>query len=511
MQANPQIHVLMWQCTVLLRTASLLVPRPARAEWYKEWHGEIFHWLHFLAESNRLNPQSTLELFRHCWGAFPDAAWHRVDQKKALRAFEEVPREARFCLAAIGFAFVFLVLVSGLAPTIRSGFRPVPFPQSDRLAYFSLHGTLTPFDEQYLFDSARDWARKSKTAASVAAYSWHSVAVRVPGVVFRDIGARVSPNFFELLGNKAELGRLLSPTDAAACPHCAVITHRLWSGELNSDRGILGKTIYVDDHAATVVGVLPENFGFIYPEVSIWLLPQSEITIKNFSERTGAIVRMAPSATFAQATSEFTAFAYADRADFGYARSQFETFTSRAHQGAKLYVVFSVLLLLGGIVLVSGRLGGAKTRKLKLSLPHALRWWGFFTLKTLMLLAVCFVGALEITGRVSIMLTGSLHPMVGPCSTWLFLVTAMVALSWSLNDQSRRCRFCLQRLGNEASVGMPGYLLLGWWGTELVCSDGHGLLHVPEMKSSWQEFDQWVSLDESWKPLFEPEEAVHTS
>ena len=86
----------------------------------------------------------------------------------------------------------------------------------------------------------------------------------------------------------------------------------------------------------------------------------------------------------------------------------------------------------------------------------------------------------------------------------------MVALSWSLHDQGRRCRLCLRRLGNEASVGTPSYLLLDWWGTELVCSDGHGLLHVPEMKSSWQEFDQWVSLDESWKPLFEHEEPVHT-
>ncbi|HEX4606469.1 MAG TPA: hypothetical protein VH724_20895, partial [Candidatus Angelobacter sp.] len=100
--------------------------------------------------------------------------------------------------------------------------------------------------------------------------------------------------------------------------------------------------------------------------------------------------------------------------------------------------------------------------------------------------------------------------LVGPFSTWLFLVTAMIALSWSLHDQGRRCRLCLRRLSNEASVGTPSYLLLDWWGTELVCSDGHGMLHVPEMKSSWQEFDQWVSLDESWKPLFEHEEPVHT-
>ena len=169
-----------------------------------------------------------------------------------------------------------------------------------------------------------------------------------------------------------------------------------------------------------------------------------------------------------------------------------------------------MLSLLGGIALGSSRLGGAKTRKIKLSFQHTLRWWGFFTLKTLLLLAICFVGSLELTGKLSVMFTGSVHPLVGPFSTWLFLVTAMIALSWSLHDQGRRCRFCLRRLGNEASVGTPGYLLLDWWGTELVCSDGHGLLHVPEMKSSWQEFDQWVSLDESWKPLFENEEPVHT-
>jgi hypothetical protein len=168
-----------------------------------------------------------------------------------------------------------------------------------------------------------------------------------------------------------------------------------------------------------------------------------------------------------------------------------------------------VLSLFGGIALGSSRLGGAKTRKLKLSLRQTARWWGFFAGKTALLLAICFVAALEITGRVSIMMTGSVHPLVGPFSTWLFLVTAMIALSWSLHDQSRRCRLCLKRLGNEASVGMPSYLFLGWWGTELVCSDGHGMLHVPEMKSSWQEFDQWVSLDESWKPLFEAEEPVH--
>ena len=506
MQADPKIRWLMWECTVVLRTASLLVPKPERAAWYQEWYGEIWHWLHFLSESGRLTTQSVLELLRHCWGAFPDAAWHRFDQKKTLRAFDEVPRSARFCLGAAGVSLVFLVLVTGLAPTIRAGFRPLPFQAPDRLAYLSFQGSgFSQYDEEYLFRNAADWSHHSRTAEAVAAYSWEQVVLRAPEGVVRETSARVSPNFFEVLGNKAAIGRMFGSGDEKTCPDCAVISHALWASEFRSDRGIVGRTISVNDQQATVVGVLPEHFVFTFPEVAIWQLPKLGIATRNLGNRTGAVVRMKPHVSLSSAGEEFRNFAARDDGS----RPRLESLNSRAHQGAKLYLFFTVLSLFGGIALGSSRLGGAKTRKLKLSFRHSSRWWGFFAAKTLLLLAICFVGALEITGRVSIMLTGSVHPLVGPFSTWLFLVTAMIALSWSLHDQSRRCRLCLKRLGNEASVGMPGYLFLGWWGTELVCSDGHGMLHVPEMKSSWQEFDQWVSLDESWKPLFETEEAVH--
>jgi hypothetical protein len=167
-----------------------------------------------------------------------------------------------------------------------------------------------------------------------------------------------------------------------------------------------------------------------------------------------------------------------------------------------------MLSLLGGLILAGTRLAATRNRKLQLSLPCILRWWAFLALKTFLLLSTCFVLSLELTSRVSRMMTGAVQPLAGPISTWLFVVGATLALSWSIHDQCRRCRICLKRLGNEASVGSPSYLLLDWWGTELVCSDGHGLLHVPQMKSSWLEFEQWVHLDESWKPLFDEDKPV---
>ena len=72
-----------------------------------------------------------------------------------------------------------------------------------------MHGSFTKYDEENLFREAAKWAESSKTAEMVAAYSWHPVSLGFPHDQVNDISARVSPNFFDLLGNKAALGRLV--------------------------------------------------------------------------------------------------------------------------------------------------------------------------------------------------------------------------------------------------------------------------------------------------------------
>ena len=63
-------------------------------------------------------------------------------------------------------------------------------------------------------------------------------------------------------------------------------------------------------------------------------------------------------------------------------------------------------------------------------------------------------------------------------------------------EQRERVRYYLF----AAFVG--ALLLLNWAGTEMVCIEGHGMLHVPEMLSSWNEPERWTALDESWQGLF---------
>jgi hypothetical protein len=52
-----------------------------------------------------------------------------------------------------------------------------------------------------------------------------------------------------------------------------------------------------------------------------------------------------------------------------------------------------------------------------------------------------------------------------------------------------------------ARVGRPSRNLLEWNGTELNCKQGHGLLSVPEMETSWCQSSRWVVLESGWEQV----------
>ncbi|HEX3659991.1 MAG TPA: hypothetical protein VHU89_01085, partial [Acidobacteriaceae bacterium] len=80
--------------------------------------------------------------------------------------------------------------------------------------------------------------------------------------------------------------------------------------------------------------------------------------------------------------------------------------------------------------------------------------------------------------------------------------TLLFALRWIFHDQRRRCPECLRRLSNPARVGQASRSFLAWNGTELLCVRGHGLLHIPELPTSWFSTQRWLALDASWLCLF---------
>ncbi|MEW5929205.1 MAG: ABC transporter permease [Gemmatimonadota bacterium] len=122
-------------------------------------------------------------------------------------------------------------------------------------------------------------------------------------------GAEVTASAFRLMGTPALLGRGLTERDERPGePPVVVISHALWKSRFGSDPGVLGRTVKLGTATATVVGVMPEGFGFPVRE-RIWTPLRADGS--TLAPRTGPAVsvfgRLAPGASMDDARAELGA------------------------------------------------------------------------------------------------------------------------------------------------------------------------------------------------------------
>jgi predicted permease len=73
----------------------------------------------------------------------------------------------------------------------------------------------------------------------------------------------VSGSYFDVMGLRPVLGRLLSTADDGPnAPPVAVLTHRFWSTSLGRDPAVIGKTVRLGSRNATVIGVLEPSLPY---------------------------------------------------------------------------------------------------------------------------------------------------------------------------------------------------------------------------------------------------------
>ncbi len=83
-------------------------------------------------------------------------------------------------------------------------------------------------------------------------------------------GAIVSGNYFEVLGVKAALGRVISREDdlTPGAHPVVVIGHSLWQSRFGGDPNIVGRDLVLNGHKFTVIGVTPLEFRGAQPSVT---------------------------------------------------------------------------------------------------------------------------------------------------------------------------------------------------------------------------------------------------
>ena len=127
-----------------------------------------------------------------------------------------------------------------------------------------------------------------------------------------------------------------------------------------------------------------------------------------------------------------------------------------------LHALLITFLVLPAIT--SLRLGEYPANSYSPPLATRLRRWLFFAFKIALITLILSCTAVSLK---------SIQPYVW--ALYLF------AFRWALIDQRQRCPVCLRWLSHPTRIGAPSQTFLDWYGTELMCAQGHGLLYVPEI------------------------------
>lgn len=119
--------------------------------------------------------------------------------------------------------------------------------------------------QEYLptpYPNARDYRQQMSTVFSGS-------AVAIPNAMDLTVGGNkpeqefvelVDANLFDLLGVHPFIGRGFSTDEENAPRPVAILSYTLWNIKFGGDRGIVGKTIQLNDQEYSVIGVMPRKF-----------------------------------------------------------------------------------------------------------------------------------------------------------------------------------------------------------------------------------------------------------
>ena len=142
--------------------------------------------------------------------------------------------------------------------------RPLVNRDGDRLIYIrqSARGLGTD-NAVFSVPEIQDLRSSVKTLTAFGEFStieFTMIGLGEPRVVRAGV---VNGSYFEVMGLRPVLGRLLGPADdGPEAAGAAVLTHRFWTTALQSDPSLIGKTVRLGDRSATIVGVLEPSVPY---------------------------------------------------------------------------------------------------------------------------------------------------------------------------------------------------------------------------------------------------------
>lgn len=472
----------------LLRCAALLVPGRERVEWLAEWRAEVWHVWH-LQDHNA-------QVMDLCLGAFQDAFWLRWYNQRSIPRQTLRSGSASRCsvFLAAWTAISFVIFLS--LPGARKAMSPSPFRNTDGLVMISSGGYAGTQVPTIPLQDYRSWKTGTRHLFTGIAF-YQPIRKRVHIAMHRgaelSIG-RASDNLFQLL----HLPAPRSIGNRAGDPYAArlFLSETAWRELFASDAGVIGNHTEIGGQRVLIAGVIAQDSSQLPGQVDAWLLEDERHLDMLPRSSKGFVV--AHLRTLGQRRMDGWQTMNVHSEDGG--DDRFDCI-SLAQRSRLPFSIFLFTLIVAVITLpATTALPLGEYPRLSGRLPWAVsgRRWLFLLSKISLVVPLVCLSSVDVAyGIPSLSSTSTQYIQLG-----LSYFGFLFAFRWILQDQRKRCPVCLRVLSNPARVGEASRNFLAWNGTELICAGGHGLLHIPELPTSWFSTQRWLSLDPSWGSLF---------
>jgi predicted permease len=224
------------------------------------------------------------------------AAQERFNLRNRWAGLDNVLRDLRFAIRQLmrspGFAITaVLILALGIGANTAVFslvnsllLKPLPVAHAEQIASLVLrenHGPLQPGFSWNEFKMIR--AQSGKSFSGIFAWTGNLDGLAVRGQrPDRIMAMYVSGNFFDTFGVKPAAGRLFVPSEGETPGKDPVVVlgYDYWQQKFSGDPNVVGRSVSLDGHPVTIIGVAPQGFPGMQPFLTMAAyLPLSELTL----------------------------------------------------------------------------------------------------------------------------------------------------------------------------------------------------------------------------------------
>lgn len=250
-------------------------------------------------------------------GGIVEKLWQ--DLRFGARQLRESPGFTFVALASLALGIGANTVIFSLISTML--LRPLAIRDPGRV--FAIHQgkqTDPSYSQAVSYLNYKDIRDRNQGLSGLAVYRFDPVNLSHDGISERVWGYLVSENYFDLLGVKPFLGRTFLPEEGSKPNAHAVLvlSHGCWRRRFGADRGVVGRSLLINGHSFTVLGVAPPDFtgteSVFTPEFWIPSMMQESVESVNGLEFRGngqwfAVGRLRPGIGAAQAEAQLNAVA----------------------------------------------------------------------------------------------------------------------------------------------------------------------------------------------------------